>query len=58
MPKVNIPLTDKKINSEIKNGTSKISNGAIPGLALHKTKSGYVWRLKYTYGNTNSDFII
>jgi len=24
MPKVNIPLTNKKINSEIKKGTSKI----------------------------------
>ena len=58
MPKVNEPLTDKKIKAEIKKGANKISDGAISGLALHKTKSGYVWRLRYTYGKKRSYYAI
>ena len=58
VPKVNEPLTDKKIKVDIKKSVAKISDGAIPGLALHKTKSGYVWRLRYTYGKKRSYYAI
>jgi len=58
MPRVNELLTDKKIKAEIKKGANKISDGAISGLALHKTKSGYVWRLRYTYGKKRSYYAI
>ncbi|MEO1958125.1 MAG: Arm DNA-binding domain-containing protein, partial [Nautiliaceae bacterium] len=58
MPRVNEPLTDKKIKAEIKKGANKINDGAISGLALHKTKSGYVWRLRYTYGKKRSYYAI
>jgi hypothetical protein len=50
MPKVKEPLTDKKIKSEIKKEANTIADGSVAGLALYKIKSGYVWRLRYTYG--------
>ena len=58
MPKVNKPLTDKKIKAEIKKGTKTISDGSISGLALYKTKTGYVWRLRYSYGGKRSYYSI
>ena len=58
MPKVKEPLTDKKIKAEIKKGTKTISDGSISGLALYKTKTGYVWRLRYSYGDKRSYYSI
>jgi len=58
MPKVKEPLTDKKIKSEIKKGANTIADGSVAGLALYKTKSGYVWRLRYTYGKKRSYYVI
>jgi len=55
MPRVKEPLTDKKIKAEIKKETKTISNGSISGLALYKTKRGYVWRFRYTYGKKRSE---
>jgi len=58
MPKVKEPLTDKKIKAEIKKGANQINDGSISGLALYKIKSGYVWRLRYTYGKKRSYYVI
>ena len=58
MPKIKEPLTDKKIKAEIKKGTKTISDGSISGLGLYKTKSGYVWRLRYTFGGKRSYYSI
>ena len=58
MPKVKEPLTDKKIKAEIKKDTKTISDGSISGLALYKTKTSYIWRLRYTYGKKRSYYVI
>ena len=58
MPKVKEPLTDKKIKAEIKKEAKTISDGSISGLALYKTKKGYVWRFRYTYGKKRSYYVI
>ena len=58
MPKVKEPLTDKKIKAEIKKGTKTISDGSISGLALYKTKTSYIWRLRYSYGGKRSYYSI
>ena len=58
MPKIKEPLTDKKIKAEIKKETHPIVDGSISGLALYKTKTGYSWRLRYTYGKKRSYYSI
>ena len=58
MPIVKERLTDKKIKAEIKKSTKTISDGSISGLALYKTRTGYVWRLRYTYGKKRSYYVI
>ena len=58
MPKVKEPLTDKKIKAEIKKGVETISDGSISGLGLYKTKTGYIWRLRYKYGGKRSYYTI
>jgi len=58
MPKVKKPLTDTKIRAEIKKETKTISDGSISGLGLYKIKTGYVWRLRYTYGGKRSYYSI
>lgn len=58
MPKVKEPLTDKKIKAEIKKGSKTITDGSVSGLGLYKIKTGYVWRLRYTYGGKRSYYSI
>jgi len=58
MPIVKERLTDKKIKAEIKKDTKTISDGSISGLALYKIRTGYVWRLRYTYGKKRSYYAI
>ena len=58
MPRVKEILTDKKIKSEIKKSSKQITDGSIAGLSLYKTKNGYVWRLRYTYGKKRSYYVI
>lgn len=58
IPRVKEPLTDKKIKAEIKKEAKTISDGSINELALYKTKRGYVWGFRYTYGKKRSHYVI